>query len=209
MEFYKVIENRRSIRDFSQKEVEEEKISRILDAGIKAPSYNHKREWDFMLIKDPGLRKAVVKTEDLSGKISPQNLKNILFEEDNFMADMYLDAIPKQKSMLLQAPELLIVVYKPKTEIKESQNIYDLNCFASVWCCIENILLAITEEDLYGVTYIPQRTVEMKSLLNIPKELEIAALIPFGQKADLAVVPKQKEREVEKHIHINKWGETI
>jgi len=35
---------------------------------------------------------------------------------DTLAKSMYLDAIPKQKRMILTAPELLVVVYKPKTQ---------------------------------------------------------------------------------------------
>ena len=43
MEFYQVINNRRSIRQFEDKEIQREVLERILDAGLKAPSSNHQR----------------------------------------------------------------------------------------------------------------------------------------------------------------------
>ncbi len=53
MEFYDVIDSRRSIREFVAQDVEKEKLLRILDAGLKAPSHDHLRDWEFILIKDP------------------------------------------------------------------------------------------------------------------------------------------------------------
>jgi hypothetical protein len=82
---------------------------------------------------------------------------------------------------------------------------YDLNCLASVWCCIENILLSLSERDVFGVTFIPQNTPAVKKVLNIPQELEVAAIIPFGYKAHDAKIIPQKEVMLEERIHINNW----
>ena len=38
-------------------DVEKEKLLRILDAGLKAPSHDHLRDWEFILIKDPEQRR--------------------------------------------------------------------------------------------------------------------------------------------------------
>lgn len=40
MEFYEVINKRRSIRQFEDREIPREILERILDAGLKAPSSN-------------------------------------------------------------------------------------------------------------------------------------------------------------------------
>lgn len=37
MEFYEVINKRRSVREFEDKEISREILERILDAGLKAP----------------------------------------------------------------------------------------------------------------------------------------------------------------------------
>lgn len=205
MEYYDVVNKRRTIREFSDREIPGDKIKRILEAGLKAPTYNHLREWDYILVKDNFIRLEIIKAEDISDTFDLNGLKEEFAKYNVVAVDMYLDAIPKQKSMLLKAPELLAVVYRPKTDVKESQRIYDLNCLASVWCCIENILLALTEEELYGVTYIPHNTERIKDILAIPQSLEVAALIPFGYKAENAREPKQKPVCLDEKLHFNRW----
>lgn len=205
MEYYGVVKKRRTIREFSDKEVPEDKIRRVLEAGLNAPTYNHLREWDFILVKDRCIRLDIVRAEGIGDSYDLEKLSEEFRKYNSIARDMYLDAIPRQKSMLLKAPELLAVVYKPKTNVKESRCVYDLNCLASVWCCIENILLAMAEEDLFGVTYIPQYTDRVKEVLGIPSELEVAALIPFGFKAENAREPKQKPVCLEEKLHLNKW----
>lgn len=157
MELSKVINSRRTVRDFSSLEVPYDVIKKALEAGLKAPSYNHLKEWDFILVKDMDKRLALTETEHMIENVSDE-LKQSFKDHDSLAQSMYLDAIPKQKKMILTAQELLVVVYKPKTQVSESKRVYDLNCLASVWCCIENILLSLAENDVYGVTFIPQNT---------------------------------------------------
>ncbi|MDF2671913.1 MAG: hypothetical protein K0R09_178 [Clostridiales bacterium] len=204
MELQEVIIRRRTIRDFSDKPINQEIINEALQSGLHAPSYNHLRQWDFILVKDLKKRLALTQTEEMIEEITDELKRS--FEGHEFIAkEMYLDAIPKQKRMLLTAPELLVIVYKPKTQINDSKRTYDLNCLASVWCCIENILLSLSERDVFGVTFIPQNTPAVKKVLNIPQELEVAAIIPFGYKAHDAKIIPQKEVMLEETIHINNW----
>lgn len=204
MEFLNVINKRRTIRDFSSEEIPFEIIEKSLQAGLKAPSYNHLRQWDFVLVKEQDLRVALTRTEDMIEVVTDE-LKQAFKAYESLAKDMYLDAIPKQKKMILSAPELLVVVYRPKTQVSESKTVYDLNCLASVWCCIENILLSLAENNVFGVTFIPKNTPEIKKILGIPQELEVAALIPFGYKADNARIITQKEVNLESKLHINNW----
>jgi len=60
MDFYEVVKKRRTVRDFQSKLVEEEKLMAVLAAGLKAPTHNHLREWEFILIKDPEQRRRVI-----------------------------------------------------------------------------------------------------------------------------------------------------
>jgi len=205
MDFYKVIETRRTVRSFSDKKVSQKIIYKVLEAGIKAPTYNHLREWDFLLVNDANLRLQIVKAEGIPDSIDIAELEKSFSNADSLLKEMYLDAIPKQKSMLLKSPELLAVVFKPKTKVDKSKSVYDLNCLSSAWCCIENILLAMAAEDLFGVTYIPQKAKALKEVLGIPDSLEVAALIPFGYKPDEVNLVPQKNIDLKTRIHVNTW----
>lgn len=204
MELIDVINRRRTVRDFSEEGVPFEIIEKALEAGLKAPSYNHLKQWDFMLVKEQNIRLALTQTEEMIEKVTDE-LEQKFQGSDSIAKEMYLEAIPKQKRMLLTAPEVLVVVYKPKTQVSESKRIYDLNCLASVWCCIENILLSLAENEIFGVTFIPKNTSAIKEVLNIPKELEVAAIIPFGYKDSNAKIIPQKEVELKSRLHVNNW----
>jgi nitroreductase len=198
------IDKRRTVREFSVRPVHDRIIDKALLAGLKAPCYNHLRQWEFILVDSPDIRLALTRTEAMRDELDDKT--KMLFEGyDSIAKEMYLYAIPKQKRMILTAPGLICVVYKPKTQIRDSKRTYDLNCLASTWCCIENILLSFAEDDVYGVTFIPQNTAKVKEVLDIPGYLEVAALIPFGYKSDKHADLEQKEIILTDRKHKDKF----
>ncbi|MEM2929107.1 MAG: nitroreductase family protein [Nitrososphaerota archaeon] len=52
MDVLEAIYSRRSIRSFKKKQVEEEKIIKILEAAIWAPSSHNSQPWEFIIIKN-------------------------------------------------------------------------------------------------------------------------------------------------------------
>lgn len=205
MEFREVIEKRRTVRDFQNKEVSLSIVNYAIENGFKAPTYNHLRDWDFIIINDLESKSKLIESENLGEVINLKNLEDSFKNEDAIMKEMYLDAIPKQKKMILEAPIVIIVVFKPKTRVDKAKRIYDLNCLASIWACIENFLLSLAEHDVYGVTFIPQNIEKIKIKIGIPEELEIASIIPIGYKADNAKILKQKTINIKEKIHYKKW----
>ncbi len=205
MELKEVIEKRRTIRDFQSKEISQDIIRYSIENAFKAPTYNHLRDWDFIIINSLEAKLQLIESENLEKDVDIKELETLFENEDIVKKEMYLDAIPKQKRMILNAPFVVIVVFKPKTRVDVAKTIYDLNCLASVWCCIENFLLSLAEHDIYGVTFIPQNINKIKDKLKIPVDLEIAAIIPIGYKADDAKILTQKSINISERIHFNKW----
>jgi len=52
MEFIDVVRARKSVRSYSSKIVEEEKLTRILEAARIAPSWANRQCWSFIVVKD-------------------------------------------------------------------------------------------------------------------------------------------------------------
>lgn len=205
MELKEVIEKRRTIRDFQDKEVPEAIIGYAIGNAFKAPSYNHMRDWNFIIVKTLEGKMKILQAEKMDQPIDLTELEKLFENEDGLKKEMYLDAIPKQKKMILEAPVILLVIFKPKTTVRKAHSVYDLNCLASAWACIENLLLSLAEHDVYGVTFIPQHPDKLKEKFSIPKDLEIAAAIPVGYKSDNARVLSQKPINIEERIHLEKW----
>jgi nitroreductase len=203
LDFYETVEKRRTVREFESKPVEEEKLLRVMAAGLKAPSHNHLREWEFILIRDFEQRKRVVDLGVAAKDYSEKEVEEATKPMTEWEKPAYLAALPVQRRMLMSSPELLIVCFKMRKALKECKTLYELNNFASVWACIENILLAMAAEGLYGVTFIPQETTLLKKMLGIPGDYEVAVLIPIGYSQEYLV--KQRPLPLQEKIHYDAW----
>ncbi len=61
MEFQRVIEGRRSIRKFEDKDVEDDKIKRIVENVKWTPSAHNNQEWEIFVVKDDETKKKLAK----------------------------------------------------------------------------------------------------------------------------------------------------
>ena len=62
MKFLEVIKSRRSIRNYSNQAVEDEKLDEILESARLAPSWANKQCWSFIVIKDKKMIEALSKS---------------------------------------------------------------------------------------------------------------------------------------------------
>lgn len=205
MDLYEAIEKRKTIRRFDQKPIPDEIMSKILNAGLKAPTGVHVRDWHFILLKDTSVRQEIVRIDEVED-VNPDIYKSkTKVTGSPITLEMYIEANAVQKSMSLLAPEVMVVCYEQNKSIKDFTHINDLNRSASIWCCIENMLLAMTAEGIFGVMRIPHNIDGIRSLLNIPNYYEIATIISFGYPADNAARCKQNPVNIDEHVHINKF----
>ena len=205
-DFYTVADKRRTVRQFRDIAIEEDKINRILECGLKAPTYNHMREWDFILLRDNRVRMEILKKSGAFSRAPDKKfLEDTLAGIDNrHQRSVYSYSVPLQEGMLLSAPEVLVVCFRMKRKLAQCKTLFDLNGFASAWLAVENILLAMAAEGLYGVTMVPFRTDGIKQMLGIPEDVEIATFIPFGYPAGEPALT-QIRKEPKDTLHIDKW----
>lgn len=60
MDVFQAISHRRSIRRYKTREVEKEKLNRILESARLAPSAANRQQWKFIVVKDDKTRKKLV-----------------------------------------------------------------------------------------------------------------------------------------------------
>jgi nitroreductase len=58
-----LLKKRRSIRQFEQKAVEQEKINYLVEAMLRAPSSRSLNPWEFIVVQDAGMREALSKSK--------------------------------------------------------------------------------------------------------------------------------------------------
>ncbi len=208
MDVYEAIAKRMTIRDFADREIPLEIIKKLLAAGMQAPTNDHLRRWEFILVQDKAQREALI--HSLDKPRSTQSVRKIINGwglTEPSQREMYLDAIPKQHAMLLNAGCLVIPCFYTKTPLLKPETLSSLNSFASIWCCIENILIAAAAEGIFGVTRIPfeaERKI-IRRLLNIPQPYETPCYLALGYPLETAKRLPQYEFNLEEKIHLNAW----
>ena len=102
MEFYEVLEKRRTYRDFPCREVSDEALKRIISAAFKAPTNDHLRQFEFVVVRGQ---------ENIAKVIAPLAKDMAAFKKlvaevdesgDKDKMAMFADALPKQQKMLMK-----------------------------------------------------------------------------------------------------------
>ncbi len=60
MEFYEVLEKRHSVRDFSEKEIEQKKLQKVLEAVVKAPSAGNLQAYKIYVVRSKDAKEGLV-----------------------------------------------------------------------------------------------------------------------------------------------------
>ena len=208
MDVYEAIANRRTIRDFSGRRIAKAVVRKIVAAGLRAPSNNHMRQWEFIIVDDQDTRMQTI--AQINHRLTQKDSQRIIDKwglKDGFQREMYLDAIPKQHRMLLEAACLIIPCFHQEVPLLKPKSLSSLNGFASIWCCIENMLLAASAEGIYGVTRIPfdKEIPCIRGVLGIPDDYAIPCYLALGYPAqELPSIHQHKVKPQEK-VHFNRW----
>ena len=209
MDFYQVLEKRRTVRDFSEKEVSDELLKKILNAALKAPSNDHLRQLEFVVVRGyENIMKLIAPVVENTEKIQQTGLAAGKAEMDKDEYAMFVDALPKQQRMLVQSNCLILPFFRQRDyPLCAPAEQCSLNYFASAWAAVENILLAATAEGLACAFRIPigNESEYVKQLVGALEDYEFTCFLDIGYAAENAYLPKQKEINIEKKIHKNIW----
>lgn len=205
MEFYEAVNNRRTVRDFENKQISQEVLKRVLAAGLKGPSGDHLRDLHFVVVQG---EKEIAKVVEMVGGHADKQMQQVEQSEmKGHQRDMYLSAVPKQRQMLIQPGTLLLPFYKQEGDFDESDGVASYNEFASAWCGVENILLAAASEGLGCSLRIPiEREPEyVREQLRVPEGYVLCCYLGIGYPAKKTEPFKQTPASVENRVHFGQW----
>lgn len=199
MEFYEVINKRRSIRQFEDREISRETLERILDAELKAPSSNHQRRWELLTLTEKDT------IRELAKFIRPYPCR--IQEPKTPQQEMFKIAYPRQRSIVEESACVILPYFKQKYSFDNQKNEYGLMDYGSSWALVENMLLAATAEGLGSVVHIPvkKESQQIREFMKVPDGYYLPALVILGYASKDALLPSQVEATVEKKVHWNKW----
>lgn len=172
---YRVIAERRDMRHFLPTPIDPETLTRILNAGHKAPSVGLMQPWRFIRITDVNIRSSIHQLVDEERKLTAQAIGE--YENTARMAEF----LRLKVDGILDCGELLIATLCSKRE----QHIFGRRTLpemdiASVSCAIQNMWLAARAEGL-GMGWVSIfDPLKLGALLNVPEDAKPIAILCIG-----------------------------
>ncbi len=180
MNFLELVKTRQSVRSYTERQVEREKIEKCLEAAHLAPSANNSQPWKFIVVDD----------EELKNKVAKETFSNV---------------VPFNK-FSLKAPVLVVVITeKPNLAsqiggaIKKTQfNLVDIGI------AVEHFCLQAAEENLGTCILGWFNKKGVKKVLNIPQNNDVDIVITLGYpKTD--TLREKKRKDIDKIRAYNKY----
>jgi 5,6-dimethylbenzimidazole synthase len=207
-DLYETITRRRDVRgQFTGDPVPELVLDRVLTAAHAAPSVGLSQPWDFILVRDRGLRQAFH--------------EHVHTEREVFAATLTGDAATRFAGIkidgILESTLSVVVTYSPDRggpAVLGRHAIADAGLY-SVCLAIQNLWLAATAEGL-GVGWVSfYREDFLRSLLGIPADVRPVAWLCLGPVSHLEGVPDlerhgwRKRRPLQLALHADRWGDPV
>ncbi|MBI5146668.1 MAG: 5,6-dimethylbenzimidazole synthase [Thaumarchaeota archaeon] len=204
---YKAIYTRRDVRShFNSKPIDNEILTRILNAAHHAPSVGFSQPWNFILIRDTQTKSKVKQS----------------FEEEKNRSANQVDDSKREKYTSLKLEGILesdvniCITYDPtrfgpfvigRSSIPET-GIY------SVCCAVQNLWLAARSEEI-GVGWVSILSNDtLKKALDLPDHIVPVAYLCLGHVAEFAEKPDLESAkwlprlELKDVVYFEKWGQT-
>ena len=210
MELYETFEKRRTIREFTGEVVSEELLTKVLNSAFYAPTNDHLRQFELVVIRGQEQIAQLVADFDknydlvLDGIRAEAAKGNI--DKDKY--DMFMHAVPRQKRMLIESGCVVIPYFKQGgAPLLKPEKLHSLNFFASAWAALENIFLAATAEGLGTCLHIPMgdEVEKINEVIGAPEGYELTCLLAIGYPKPDAHICKQVEINIHDRIHEGKW----
>lgn len=190
-EFFSWIDERRSVRDFSDLPIPQEVIENIIQSASTAPSGANKQPWMFCIVTDQKIKQAIRVAAE---KEEQENYNGRMNEE-------WIEALkPLQtdwRKEFLETAPVLIIVFKKAYDLlpdgKKSNNYY-VNESVGIACGF--LLAAIHKAGLVALTHTPSPMNFLTAILKRPENERPFLLIPVGYPASDAFVPELRRKNL-------------
>lgn len=180
MEFYDVVKKRKSIKKFKTGELDRDKLLKIIDAAMRAPSWKNSTPYKFIIV-------------------DKDNLKDII-------AGAIINKSYETAEAVSNAPAAIVIVADPNDSgFVEEKDLYLVDSAIAM----EHLILAATEEG-YGTCWIASfDEKKIKEALEIPDNYRVVALTPIGESAEEEEEkPHKPKKDVRDYFYANKWNES-
>lgn len=185
LNFYRYLNKRRSIREFSSRSFSREIIENIIRTAATGPSGANKQPYTFVVVDDPSIKRRIRKAaEEEEREFYDKRIT------DEWRKDLAHLGTDWQKPFLENAP-YLIVVFKQNYGLdsvtgKKSKHYY-IN--ESVGIALGILITAIYNAGLCSLTHTPNPMNFIRDILKRPQNEKPVVIIPVGYPAMDVTVP--------------------
>lgn len=192
--FYDDLSRRRTVRDFSEKDVSGEVIEFCIKAANTAPSGANRQPWHFVVVSDPQLKKKIRSAAEE--------------EEREFYSGRapkdWLDAVApfgtdEHKPFLESAPYLVVIFAKSYDTHSDGSKVKNYYVQESVGIATGILITAIHNAGLVSLTHTPSPMSFLNQILGRPENERPYLILVVGYPSENAKVPvitKKTIREI-------------
>lgn len=182
--FYELMDQRRSVRQFSDKPVDRRVLENLIRTASSAPSGAHKQPWTFALISNAELKHRI---RQLAEKEEFENYNGRM--SDRWLEDLAQFGTNHIKEFLDIAPYLVVVFKKAYDFDREGNKTQNYYVNESVGIAVGFLIAAIHYAGLVTLTHTPSPMNFLEKALERPANERAYLLIPVGHPAEDAEVP--------------------
>lgn len=185
--FQTLLQNRRSIRNFQDKEVPQKIIMELIKEACLAPSSGNGQPWSFIIIQN----------KDMIKKLSDESKKNLLAD-----TKQHPDSPSKKYEAILSLDEFNVFYNAPcLILIVGPQSICSIDVDCALVACY--LMFSATARDL-GTCWVALgshiRDNKIRKETGIPDDYKIVAPIIIGYPSNIPTIPERKEPQILKII---------
>lgn len=177
MEVLECILTRQSVRMYDKKDVPNELIGQILEAGVHAPSAGNMQPWEFIVVKDKKIKKEIA---------------------DAALRQRHVDEAPVL---------IIVCADPEKSGLRYRERGKNLYCLQDTAAAIENMLLVAKALGLGGCWVGAFEEEKVKSILRIPAKLRPIAILSIGFPVPYEKPTKTTRIPFENITWVDKYGE--
>lgn len=169
-DFFDVVRSQRATRRYADRPVDDELVERCLEAATHAPSAENLQPWEFVVVRDPDLRRAI-------GELNRDAWRGGgRAHSEGRLPPKLLDEVDEGAEGGVAAAPVLVVVCG-STERALPQTLP-----SSIYPAVQNLLLAAGALGLGSAmtTLALLKADELRALLDLPPHLQPMAIVPLG-----------------------------
>ena len=188
-DFLTFMRQRRTVREFSNRDIPIEVVKNIVSTAASAPSGANKEPWHFTIVKDPGVKRKI--------RIGAEIEEKAFYKQkapESWLSDLNKFGTDWHKEFLEDAP-YLIIVFKQIYDLNDGKKYKNYYVNESVGIACGFLLSAIHSAGLVALTHTPSPMGFLEKICERPQNERAFLLVPIGYPLKDALVPDLQKKQ--------------